>query len=107
MRTGTIQKACCLGKSQSFPYLVRRAKLVDFCFHDLRHTFATRLAESGTDAFTLAALLGHQTLAMTSRYTHPTDEGKRRAIASLSAYEENPGQENHKVASFDRTSKVG
>lgn len=51
----------------SFRLLVKRVKLNDFRFHDLRHTFATRLAESGVDAFTIAALLGHKTLAMTQR----------------------------------------
>ena len=63
--------------SLSFARLTERSGIVDFHFHDLRHTFATRLAEAGTDAFTLAALLGHRTLSMTARYTHPTDEGKR------------------------------
>jgi integrase len=47
------------------------------------HTFATRLAESGIDAFTIAALLGHKTTLMTARYTHPSDDHKRRAIEEL------------------------
>jgi integrase len=68
--------------SRCFSRLVRKAHLVDFHFHDLRHTFATRLAPH-TDAFTLAALLGHKSSAMTARYTHPTDEGKRKAVAVL------------------------
>jgi integrase len=66
----------------TFRRLASVAGLSNFHFHDLRHSFATRLAPH-TDAFTLAALLGHKTLAMTARYTHPTDEGKRRAIAIL------------------------
>jgi hypothetical protein len=33
-------------------------------------------------------------LAMTAHYTHPTGDGKRRAIMALSRYNENPGQEN-------------
>ena len=57
---------------------------MNFHFHNLRHTLATRLAPH-TDAFTLAALLEHKILAMTARYTHPTDEGKRRAIGALSS----------------------
>jgi integrase len=75
--------------SYSFRRLARNAKLVDFHFHDLRHTFATRLAPH-TDAFTLAALLGHKTLAMTARYTHATAEGKRRAVVALN----NVGQDS-------------
>jgi integrase len=57
---------------------------MDFHFHDLRHTLALGLAPQ-TDAFTLAALPGHKILAMTARYRHPTDEGKRRAIGRFRA----------------------
>jgi integrase len=79
------EKASAIGLS--FSLLVKRVKLIDFHFHDLRHTFATRLAESGVDAFTIAALLGHKTLAMTQWYTHPIDDHKRKAIEVLGKYE--------------------
>jgi len=59
------------------------AKVLNFHFHDLRHTFASRLAEAGVDAFTIAELMGHSTLEMTKRYTHAADERKRKAVASL------------------------
>ena len=59
------------------------AKVTNFHFHDLRHTFASRLADAGVDAFTIAELLGHATLEMTKRYTHATDERKHRAVAAL------------------------
>jgi integrase len=59
------------------------AKVTNFHFHDLRHTFASRLADAGVDAFTIAELLGHATLEMTKRYTHATDERKARAVAAL------------------------
>jgi len=81
--------------NQSFWRAVRRAGLVNFRFHDLRHTFATRLAEAGVDAFTLAVLLGHRTLEMTRRYTHPSDDSKRRAIVLLENY--NFSQESVKI----------
>lgn len=43
--------------------------------HDLRHTFATRLASSGeVDIYTIQKLLGHKTIAMTQRYAHLMDE---------------------------------
>lgn len=58
-------------------------------FHDLRHTAATRMAEAGTDAFTLASILGHSTIQMSARYTHATDQGKRAAIEKLSRYGRN------------------
>ena len=59
------------------------AKVFNFHFHDLRHTFASRLADAGVDAFTIAELMGHSTLEMTKRYTHATDERKRKAVAAL------------------------
>jgi len=63
---------------------LRDAKIEDFRFHDLRHTAATRLADAGTDAFTIAAILGHSTIQMSARYTHATDERKRRAVERMS-----------------------
>ena len=41
------------------------ARLVDFRFHDLRHTAATRLADAGADPFVIAEILGHSDLRMT------------------------------------------
>ena len=58
-------------------------KVFIFHFHDLRHTFASRLADAGVDAFTITELMGHSTLEMTKRYTHVTDERKRNAVAAL------------------------
>jgi integrase len=72
---------------RSFSYPCEKAGIVDFRFHDLRHTAATRLADRGADAFQIAALLGHTTIQMSARYTHATSEGLRRAVASLAAKE--------------------
>jgi integrase len=63
-----------------------KAGIEDLKFHDLRHTFATRLADVGVDAFTIQALLGHQSLQMVQRYTHPTEERNRRAVEAISRY---------------------
>nr|AXL06090.1 hypothetical protein COB46_07915 [uncultured bacterium] len=65
---------------------VSDAGLEDFHFHDLRHTFATRLGDAGASAFDIAALLGHSSINMTARHTHATEAGKRRAIAALDAW---------------------
>jgi len=56
------------------------AKIVDFHFHDLRHTFATRLGDQGCTAITIATLLGHSSTKMTVRYTHATDPALRSAV---------------------------
>jgi len=60
-----------------------KAGLTDFRFHDLRHTFASRLAMHGQDIITLAELLGHADINMTKRYTHASDESKRKAVEML------------------------
>ena len=57
-----------------------------FRLYDLRHTYATRAAQAGIDVLTLAALLGHTTVQMTSRYVHPTDQHKQEAVQKLEAY---------------------
>jgi len=59
------------------------AGIRDFRFHDLRHTAATRMADCGADAFTLAAIFGWSDVRMALRYTHATDEAKRRAVENL------------------------
>jgi integrase len=46
------------------------AGIVDFHFHDLRHTTASLLANAGVDLGTIAAILGHKTLQTTKRYRH-------------------------------------
>jgi integrase len=50
--------------------VVADAKVKNFRFHDLRHTFASYLAMSGATLPELAAALGHKTLAMVQRYAH-------------------------------------
>lgn len=66
-----------------------RASLTDLRFHDLRHTAATRLAECGVEAFTIAGILGHSSIQTSARYAHASDAGKRRAVDSLAGYGKN------------------
>ena len=66
---------------------IRRAGIKEhFRLYDLRHTFATRAAQSGVDVLTLASWLGHTKVQMTMRYVHPTDQHKREAADRLEAY---------------------
>ena len=43
------------------------ARIANFRFHDLRHTAATRMADKGADAFTLASILGWSDIRMALR----------------------------------------
>jgi len=56
------------------------AGLRDFRFHDLRHTFASRMAMDGRSLAEIAAALGHRTLAMVQRYAHLTDSHIQTAM---------------------------
>lgn len=49
---------------------VEKAELVDFRFHDLRHTCGSALTMNGANAVEVATLLGHKTLDMVKRYSH-------------------------------------
>jgi integrase len=53
---------------KSFHELLERAKIRDFRFHDLRHTFASWYMMSGGDLYELSKLLGHSNIKMTERY---------------------------------------
>jgi integrase len=55
---------------RSFQTALRKAKIHDFKFHDLRHTFASHLIMAGVDLTTVSRLLGHKSLTMTLRYSH-------------------------------------
>ncbi len=59
------------------------AKISGLRFHDLRHTFATRLRGKGVHEMDIMTLLGHTTLQMTSRYSHAMPENLRTAVESL------------------------
>lgn len=65
---------------RSFAKACELAKIDDLHWHDLRHTFGTRLAEAGCSEATIAALMGHSDPATTRRYTHATDKAKRIAV---------------------------
>ncbi len=46
---------------------------MEFCFHDLRHTFCTGLIESGVDVAVVQQVMGHANLYTTKRYVHLSD----------------------------------
>ena len=57
----------------------------DIRLHDLRHTFATWLRQSGTELDVIASQLGHRDLRMTKRYARIAASQVRQAVAGLDA----------------------
>ncbi len=83
---------------RAFGKAIKKAKVEDFHFHDLRHTFATRLVQAGVDMYKVQRLLGHKTPTMTQRYAHHSTESLRDGVEVLdrvrllSATAQNPAQ---------------
>ena len=67
---------------------MQKANLGDFTFHDLRHTFASRLVMAGVDLPMVKELMGHKDITMTWRYTHLSSDHKQRAVRTLEAFGE-------------------
>lgn len=65
---------------------VRLSKVRPFVLYSMRHTFLTRLGESGCDAWTLARIAGHTSIAMSARYVHPSEDAVLTAISRLGGH---------------------
>lgn len=61
---------------------LNQAEIDNFRFHDLRHTFASRMAMRGHSLPEIAGALGHRTLAMVQRYAHLTEGHVHSAMES-------------------------
>jgi integrase len=57
-----------------------------FVLYSLRHTFLTRLGESGCDAWTLARVAGHSSIGISARYVHPSEDAVLEAISRLGGH---------------------
>lgn len=66
--------------------VVAEAGIRDFHWHDLRHTFASRLAMSGVDIRAIQELMGHRNITTTMRYAHLTPAHLQSAVERLDAY---------------------
>ena len=79
------------GKTPSTPidirgaweYALKQAKILDFRFHDLRHSAATALLESSATLGEIAEILGHKTLAMVKRYAHLSDNHAATVVTRM------------------------
>ena len=67
----------------SWTGLLKKAKLKDFRFHDLRHDFASKLVMAGVPLNTVRDLLGHTDLKTTLRYAHLAPDHKAEAVEMI------------------------
>jgi integrase len=69
---------------RAFKRLLKRAKLPNIRFHDLRHTAASLMLASGAPITDVGEILGHSSPAITARvYAHAYEEGKRTAVETM------------------------
>lgn len=68
---------------RSFDTACRKAGLVDFHIHDLRHTCAAWMVSAGVALAEVRDLLGHSSIVMTERYAHLAPENIRAAVGVL------------------------
>jgi integrase len=62
---------------------VKKAKIENFRFHDLRHSTASYLAMNGASLLEIADILGHKTLQMVKRYSHLSEDHKADVLERM------------------------
>ena len=68
---------------RAFGNALKEAGINNLHFHDLRHSFASRLAMAGKDLYLIQKLLGHREPRMVQRYAHHCIESLRSGIEVL------------------------
>lgn len=68
---------------RAFYLACKDAKIEHLRFHDLRHTFATRLVQAGVDLYTVQKLGRWRTVQMVVRYAHHYPESLRPGVEAL------------------------
>jgi len=71
------------GNKHWFEDAVREAGVQDFTWHDLRHTFASRLVMSGEGLRMVQEVLGHRSITTTCRYAHLAPAQQLAAVEKL------------------------
>jgi integrase len=64
---------------------LKKANILDFRFHDLRHSAASYLAMNGASLAEIAEVLGHKTLQMVKRYAHLSEGHTASVVESMNS----------------------
>lgn len=83
----------------SWRKILTDAKIAEFRFHDLRHTFCSRLVQKGVPLTVVRELAGHSDFKLTLRYSHLTEQNKADAVALLEASGMGPAESTSAAAS--------
>jgi len=73
-----------------FEPALKDAKVANFSWHCLGHTFASRLVMAGVDIRTVQELLGYKTIGMPVRYSHLAPKHTLAGVERLDALTEAP-----------------
>ena len=65
---------------------LKLARVRPFEVYSIRHTFLTRLGESGCDSWTLARIAGHSNISISQRYVNPSEDAVLNALSRLSGH---------------------
>jgi integrase len=75
-------------------------------WHDLRHTFASRLAMNGQNEGTIAALLRHSTTALVKQYAHLSQSHLKAAVEGVAGFGKAPAAVRESQVPAEETSLV-
>jgi len=70
---------------KAFAAACRRAGVPNFRFHDLRHTAASWMVQSGVPLQVVKEILGHEVITTTMRYAHMDTAAKSQAMDALAS----------------------
>lgn len=73
------------GLKAAFIAACAAAEVMDFRFHDLRHTFGTRMLRKTQNMKVVQRLMGHKDIATTQRYAHVIEDDLHQGVAGFTA----------------------
>lgn len=73
----------------------KKAGLEDLRMHDLRHSFASAMVNSGMTLYDVKEILGHANIKTTQRYAHLSNHRLRKAAESVSDFYGDQGWQCH------------